>query len=109
MARDQEREADVLGHRSPWQQFEVLEDDADTSAKPGNCGPGHPDDVLSVDPDPAGGRQLLANEKADHGRHIIRSEEHTSELQSLAYLVCRLLLEKKKETTARYVRRGFVQ
>src|SRR2546425_4723154 len=31
--------------------------------------------------------------------HVIedeRSEEHTSELQSLAYLVCRLLLEKKK-------------
>src|SRR3989441_5576696 len=27
---------------------------------------------------------------------VIRSEEHTSELQSLAYLVCRLLLEKKK-------------
>src|SRR2546423_12959109 len=27
---------------------------------------------------------------------IHRSEEHTSELQSLAYLVCRLLLEKKK-------------
>src|SRR2546425_9591153 len=29
-----------------------------------------------------------------------RSEEHTSELQSLAYLVCRLLLEKKKTTQA---------
>src|SRR2546425_7118788 len=29
---------------------------------------------------------------------IRRSEEHTSELQSLAYLVCRLLLEKKKFT-----------
>src|SRR6266404_9837999 len=28
-----------------------------------------------------------------------RSEEHTSELQSLAYLVCRLLLEKKKTIT----------
>src|SRR2546425_7627998 len=28
---------------------------------------------------------------------IVRSEEHTSELQSLAYLVCRLLLEKKKK------------
>src|SRR2546425_5650237 len=27
---------------------------------------------------------------------VFRSEEHTSELQSLAYLVCRLLLEKKK-------------
>src|SRR3712207_7140664 len=28
----------------------------------------------------------------------VRSEEHTSELQSRQYLVCRLLLEKKKET-----------
>src|SRR2546425_2919685 len=34
---------------------------------------------------------------------IARSEEHTSELQSLAYLVCRLLLEKKKKkNTAPY-------
>src|SRR5687767_15744616 len=35
-----------------------------------------------------------------HGGELLRrrrrSEEHTSELQSLAYLVCRLLLEKKK-------------
>src|SRR5205823_8445486 len=30
-------------------------------------------------------------------RGELRSEEHTSELQSLAYLVCRLLLEKKKK------------
>src|SRR2546425_6998655 len=30
-------------------------------------------------------------------RRLMRSEEHTSELQSLAYLVCRLLLEKKKK------------
>src|SRR3712207_7812534 len=29
----------------------------------------------------------------------LRSEEHTSELQSRQYLVCRLLLEKKKKTT----------
>src|SRR3989441_8956207 len=29
--------------------------------------------------------------------NVLRSEEHTSELQSLAYLVCRLLLEKKKK------------
>src|SRR3712207_7614621 len=28
--------------------------------------------------------------------HLLRSEEHTSELQSRQYLVCRLLLEKKK-------------
>src|SRR2546425_7095462 len=31
-----------------------------------------------------------------HPYLVCRSEEHTSELQSLAYLVCRLLLEKKK-------------
>src|SRR2546425_8846261 len=31
----------------------------------------------------------------------LRSEEHTSELQSLAYLVCRLLLEKKKKKKLR--------
>src|SRR3712207_7928635 len=30
--------------------------------------------------------------------HLARSEEHTSELQSRQYLVCRLLLEKKKKT-----------
>src|SRR5687767_15520091 len=38
--------------------------------------------------------------KTSGGRHPVspwRSEEHTSELQSLAYLVCRLLLEKKKK------------
>src|SRR3712207_7349792 len=37
---------------------------------------------------------------ADHGHPLPggRSEEHTSELQSRQYLVCRLLLEKKKNT-----------
>src|SRR2546425_2938882 len=37
---------------------------------------------------------------------LVRSEEHTSELQSLAYLVCRLLLEKKKNTNKQDVVRG---
>src|SRR3712207_8797164 len=32
-----------------------------------------------------------------NGRRELRSEEHTSELQSRQYLVCRLLLEKKKQ------------
>src|SRR5690348_17753695 len=41
----------------------------------------------SVDPDFNGGSPLM------------RSEEHTSELQSPVHLVCRLLLEKKKKTT----------
>src|SRR2546425_1678664 len=43
--------------------------------------------------DPGSGR--LADPRARHAAED-RSEEHTSELQSLAYLVCRLLLEKKK-------------
>src|SRR2546429_2503875 len=34
----------------------------------------------------------------------LRSEEHTSELQSRLHLVCRLLLEKKKKTTTHVVR-----
>src|SRR5437016_8633635 len=34
------------------------------------------------------------------GRLLDRSEEHTSELQSLTNLVCRLLLEKKKKTNS---------
>src|SRR3712207_6861098 len=33
------------------------------------------------------------------GHSVMRSEEHTSELQSRQYLVCRLLLEKKKHTS----------
>src|SRR2546425_9774145 len=37
-------------------------------------------------------------EREHRRRALRRSEEHTSELQSLAYLVCRLLLEKKKTT-----------
>src|SRR2546425_9541364 len=36
-------------------------------------------------------------------RLLRRSEEHTSELQSLAYLVCRLLLEKKKYNQLRRI------
>src|SRR2546425_8013638 len=43
------------------------------------------------------GVALLLEPLADEARNLpLRSEEHTSELQSLAYLVCRLLLEKKK-------------
>src|SRR2546425_5438590 len=42
------------------------------------------EEELKLDPSNAGAEYILG-----------RSEEHTSELQSLAYLVCRLLLEKK--------------
>src|SRR2546425_8924907 len=53
-------------------------------APPGTSDPGRP------------AREMLAPQQ------IRRSEEHTSELQSLAYLVCRLLLEKKKKKTMKY-------
>src|SRR2546425_5119373 len=56
--------------------------------------------------DRAVGRPAPGRKAQDHGsggaldreRLRSRSEEHTSELQSLAYLVCRLLLEKKKKS-----------
>src|SRR5258705_7594475 len=41
-----------------------------------------------------------------HKREIWRSEEHTSELQSLRHLVCRLLLEKKKKTNNPHTTEG---
>src|SRR5262245_64708519 len=45
--------------------------------------------------------------QAEHDQALVvklntRSEEHTSELQSLRHLVCRLLLEKKKHTQKKY-------
>src|SRR3989441_2762063 len=39
--------------------------------------------------------RVLGIERSARPPGVVRSEEHTSELQSLAYLVCRLLLEKK--------------
>src|SRR3712207_6961952 len=45
----------------------------------------------------SGGRWETDSYGVDYG--VARSEEHTSELQSRQYLVCRLLLEKKKYTS----------
>src|SRR2546425_8826441 len=53
----------------------------------------HPDHQLRCGDEP---QVRAAGERGGLGEHHQRSEEHTSELQSLAYLVCRLLLEKKK-------------
>src|SRR3712207_8820082 len=39
----------------------------------------------------------IIEHQSEWKRPLLRSEEHTSELQSRQYLVCRLLLEKKKE------------
>src|SRR5258705_1969531 len=57
-------------------------------------------DVALVKVDPKG-KHLVALTLGDSGAlqvgQKVRSEEHTSELQSLRHLVCRLLLEKKKK------------
>src|SRR5205809_2244532 len=45
-------------------------------------------------------RALVATHVAIVPTLVVRSEEHTSELQSRLHLVCRLLLEKKKESAA---------
>src|SRR5439155_24047703 len=50
----------------------------------------------------AGARQLVIGHSLCHSPQLadqhVRSEEHTSELQSRGHLVCRLLLEKKKQS-----------
>src|SRR3712207_8595792 len=51
-------------------------------------------EVEGAEGHPAGPRPLVQQQTGDQ----VRSEEHTSELQSRQYLVCRLLLEKKKKT-----------
>src|SRR2546425_6251862 len=45
---------------------------------------------------------ILIERGTGRPRRPERSEEHTSELQSLAYLVCRLLLEKKKKKRTKH-------
>src|SRR2546423_4047741 len=55
-------------------------------------------DTRCTTADPTAGAWRLSS-RAGLPPTTSRSEEHTSELQSLAYLVCRLLLEKKKKTT----------
>src|SRR2546425_6020458 len=63
---------------------------------------------ICLDLDPLRSHPHRALHGALHGaperdalRQLVRSEEHTSELQSLAYLVCRLLLEKKNNIELR--------
>src|SRR3712207_7696518 len=49
---------------------------------------------------------LCGPETATPGETSFRSEEHTSELQSRQYLVCRLLLEKKKQISPSHPDQG---
>src|SRR6266850_6946803 len=55
--------------------------------------------VLAIWSGSRGGSGTLSTLPANQAAGSIRSEEHTSELQSPCNLVCRLLLEKKKKKT----------
>src|SRR3712207_7162249 len=55
------------------------------------------------------GRRANAAPAAPRADRSPRSEEHTSELQSRQYLVCRLLLEKKKKTIHRHKTRVTIE
>src|SRR3712207_7171319 len=66
-----------------------------------------PAEMRPGDHDRAGGGDqvlvdVLLRERRVGAVLAVRSEEHTSELQSRQYLVCRLLLEKKKHLHSRY-------
>src|SRR3712207_7830647 len=50
----------------------------------------------------AASERRARTKRTTHATASARSEEHTSELQSRQYLVCRLLLEKKKKNTMDY-------
>src|SRR3712207_7387843 len=67
---------------------------AKAGRRPRAAGRGSP----STAPRPPTARPIPARRRGGRGR----SEEHTSELQSRQYLVCRLLLEKKKKTEGAY-------
>src|SRR2546422_7188716 len=54
-------------------------------------------EVDAVDQRRLQARAVRHRDHAGSNRQILRSEEHTSELQSRLHLVCRLLLEKKKK------------
>src|SRR5207253_11047125 len=63
------------------------------------CEPGDGENTLDLEWAFSGGRVPRRNDgEGIYGQepHGLRSEEHTSELQSRGHLVCRLLLEKKK-------------
>src|SRR3712207_8942829 len=79
----------------PYTTLFRSKDVIDCAGMPTTCGsPIHADHVARID---AGVTAMARRAGAIVlGKTVTRSEEHTSELQSRQYLVCRLLLEKKK-------------
>src|SRR2546425_2562927 len=88
-----DRSSTALIAYSPFAEIRIGQRAVPGSARPGRrrASPNH---RLAL----AGGATIIGSPRtAGPPPRDLRSEEHTSELQSLAYLVCRLLLEKKKK------------
>src|SRR5690625_5858282 len=84
------REHSLMTHLAESEQVSEL------FAAPGNGGIAKLGTCVDIDEiDIDGLVQFVKKKKIDF---TVRSEEHTSELQSRGHLVCRLLLEKKKKT-----------
>src|SRR5690625_6632058 len=77
----------------------------DTATEPAPTAEPTPDepaeDEPAPDPDAPAVDSDVTEDQPDGSTALPRSEEHTSELQSRGHLVCRLLLEKKKQDNAR--------
>src|SRR3989441_9632439 len=111
MATGRQPSVNRAGPANPLASLPVpFPDGAAGASRPTQAGQSRPDDKSNPSfprprraqgPAPARGPSLAAR-RSLRGRgklgFDLRSEEHTSELQSLAYLVCRLLLEKKKKS-----------
>src|SRR5207244_4800444 len=93
----------TLVGRSPTEVARELEQTAALPQLPEVASIGTPDVVVRYRPDVAAAERFAAAQgalvgaaKASYLPRQVRSQEHTSELQSPDHLVCRLLLEKKK-------------
>src|SRR3712207_8729188 len=84
----------TLFRSTDWRTAEAGHGDPPRTADPG----GIPAAARAEARSRVRGRGGSAEGVAAGQAHLARSEEHTSELQSRQYLVCRLLLEKKKKT-----------
>src|SRR3712207_8335426 len=78
----------------------ILEAVGDDGAE-GDAGSARPLDEIEGDLRLGAKARILRASCEARGQRVGRSEEHTSELQSRQYLVCRLLLEKKKKKLIR--------
>src|SRR2546427_807900 len=98
--------ASEMARPSETQPSDPAASDSARASEPARESEHRPDDSADDDPEAQAeveksAAELEAVRKAEEKAGLLRSEEHTSELQSQSNLVCRLLLEKKKKKSSR--------